>query len=56
MLVRLNFALMLAVSRLEIRSDSQLIIGQIQLEYKANDECIAQYLAMVEERLKKLDE
>ena len=38
MLVGLNLALMLAVTKLEIKSNSQLIAKQIQQEYKANDE------------------
>lgn len=41
---------------LEIRSDFQLIIKQIQKEDKANDERMACYISMVEDRLKKLDE
>ncbi|WKA03520.1 hypothetical protein VitviT2T_021623 [Vitis vinifera] len=55
-LVGLDLALTLAVTRLEIRSDFQLIIGQIQREYEVKDECMTHYLAMVEDRLKQLDE
>ena len=55
-LARLDFAITLTTTRLEIRSDYQLIIGQIQKEYKENDECMARYLAMVENCLKNLDE
>ena len=51
-LVRLDLALMLATTKLQIRNDSQLIIEQIQREYETNDECMVRYLAMVEERLK----
>ena len=54
-LVRLDFALMLVATKLEIRSDSQLIVGQIQRECEANDERMARYLAMMEDRLKILD-
>ena len=54
-LVRLDLAITLATTRLEIRSDSQLIFGQIQKEYEANDERMACYLTMVKDRLKKLD-
>ena len=52
----LNLAITLAATRLEIRSDSQLIVEQIQKEYETKDEHMAHYLAMVEDRLKKLDE
>ena len=38
MLVGLNLALMLVVTKLEIKSNSQLIAKHIQREYKANDE------------------
>ena len=55
-LVGLDLALTLAATRLQIRSDSQLIIGQIQQEYEAKNERMAHYLAMVEDCLKKLDE
>ncbi|KAL6347565.1 hypothetical protein AAG906_026090 [Vitis piasezkii] len=37
-LVGLNLAITLAATRLEIRSDSQLIVEQIQKEYEAKDE------------------
>ena len=55
-IVGLNLALMLVATKLEIKSDSQLIFEQIQQEYEAKDECMARYLAMVEDHLKKLDE
>ncbi|RVW60180.1 hypothetical protein CK203_088209 [Vitis vinifera] len=55
-LTGLDFALILVATKLEIRSDSQIIVKQIQREYKANDECMARYIAIVEEHLKKLDE
>ncbi|RVX02217.1 hypothetical protein CK203_025411 [Vitis vinifera] len=54
-LVGLDLALMLVATKLEIRSDSQLIVGQIQREYEAKNEHMARYLAMVEDQLKKLD-
>ena len=56
MLAGLDLALMLTATKLEIKIDSQLIVGQIQQEYKANDERMTRYLTMVEEHLKKLDE
>ena len=54
-LTGLDLALVLATTKLEIKSDSQLIVGQIQREYEAKDERMARYLAMVESHLKKLD-
>ncbi|KAL6350663.1 hypothetical protein AAG906_028115 [Vitis piasezkii] len=55
-LVGLDLALTLIATKLEIRSDSQLIVGQIQREYEAKDECMARYLTMMEDHLKKLNE
>ena len=55
-IVRLNLALMLVATKLEIKSDSQLIVGKIQQEYEAKDERMARYLVMVEDHLKKLNE
>ena len=46
---------MLVATKLEIRSDSQLIFGQIQREYEAKDERMTRYLTMVEDHLKELD-
>ena len=43
-LAGLDLSLILAATKLEIRSNSQLIVGQIQREYEANDECMALYL------------
>ena len=56
MLAELDLALMLVVAKFKVLSDSQLIVRQIQQEYEAKVERMARYLAMVEERLKKLDE
>ena len=55
-LTGLNLALILVATKLEIRSDFQLIFGHIQWEYEAKEKCMAHYLSMVEYRLKKLDE
>ena len=55
-LAKLDFFLMLATTKLEIKSDSQLIVRKIQREYKAKDECMARCLALVEESLKNLNE
>ena len=54
-LARLDLSLMLAATKLEIKSDSQLIIGQIPRECKTKDERMARYLAIVEDHLKKLE-
>ena len=54
-LVGLDHALTLATTRLEIRSDSQLIVRQIRWEYETRDERMTHYLTMVKDRLKKLD-
>lgn len=55
-MVGLDLALTLAAIKLEICSDFQLIIGQIQKEYEANDERMAHYLTLVEDHLAKLGE
>ena len=43
----LNLALTLLTSKLEICSDCQLVVGQIQGEYKAKDQHMAWYLSKV---------
>lgn len=48
--------LALSASNLEIRNDSQLIVGHIQGEYEAKDERIVQYLIKVRDTLNQLDE
>lgn len=55
-LVELDLALILAVAKLKICSDSQLVIGQIQIEYEAKDKCMAHYLTLVQAGLAKLSE
>lgn len=55
-LVGLDLALTLAAIKLEICSDFQLIVGQIQKEYEANDEHMAHYFTLVEDHLAKLGE
>lgn len=54
-LVGLDFVLTLVATKLEICSDSQLIVGQIQREYEAKNEHKTHYLTMVEDHLKRLD-
>ena len=55
-LAKLDLALALAATKLEICSDSQLIVERIKKEYEANNERMARYLTLVKDRLKKLDE
>lgn len=51
----LNLTLVLATAKVEIISDSKLVVRQIQYEYGAKDECMAHYLAMVQTRLSMLN-
>ena len=44
----------LAASKVEIQSDSQLVVEQIQREYEAMNERMAHYLSRVESHLAKL--
>ena len=53
-LSRLGLALALSASKLKICSDSQLVVGQIQGEYEAKDEHMAQHLSKVWNTLDKL--
>ena len=55
-LARLDLVLALAITKLEICNDSQLIVRKIQKEYETKDERMAHYLTMVGDSLKKLDE
>ena len=50
----LGLALALSASKLEICSDSQLVVRQIQGEYEAKDERMARYLSNVRNTLDKL--
>ena len=54
MIIGLDLALTLATSKVKVQSDSQLVVGQIQREYEATDECMAHYLTSVEAHLDKL--
>lgn len=55
-LVGLNLALTLSTAKLKIYSNPQLVIGQIQGEYKAKDKHMAHYLSKVQVDLDKLSE
>ena len=54
-LARLSLALTLSTSKLEICSDSQLVVGQIQGEYEDKDGHMARYLSNVRNILDKLN-
>lgn len=41
MLAELDLTLILVVARMEVRSDSRLIVERIQQEYETNYECMA---------------
>lgn len=53
-MVGLKLALALAALKIEILSDSQLVVRQIQREYEARDEHMAHHLNSVESHLDKL--
>ena len=54
-LAGLSLALTLLASRLEIHSESQLVVGKIQGEYEAKNERMARYLSKVQTSLDKLN-
>ena len=54
-LIGLNLALALIATKVERRSDSQIVVGQIQREYEVRDECMARYLALVDAQMKKVE-
>lgn len=54
MIIDLDLALTLTTSKVEVRSDSQLMVGQIQREYETKDESMAHYLIDVNVHLDKL--
>ncbi|RVW29830.1 hypothetical protein CK203_087375 [Vitis vinifera] len=53
-LTELEFAHSLAVLKLKICSNFQLVMGKIQKEYEAKDECMVRYLTLVQDSLAKL--
>ena len=42
---------MLSANKLLIRSDSQLVVGQVNAEYESRDPRMAKYVALVKQRL-----
>ena len=53
-LAKINLAFILSASKLEIYSDSQLVVEQIQREYEAKDERMAWYLSKVQATFDRL--
>ena len=53
-LVVVDLAHSLSTVKLKICSNFQLVIEQIQKEYEAKDECMAHYLALIQDSLAKL--
>uniref|UniRef100_A0A2N9GP39 Uncharacterized protein n=1 Tax=Fagus sylvatica TaxID=28930 RepID=A0A2N9GP39_FAGSY len=56
LLTSLRIAKELGASRLKIRSDSQLIVGQVNGEYEAREDRMAKYLKLVRNAMKWFDE
>ncbi|XP_034695622.1 uncharacterized protein LOC117921772 [Vitis riparia] len=54
-LSRLNLTLALSASKLEIYSDSQLVVRHVQGEYEAKDGRMTQYLTKVQDTLNQLN-
>lgn len=54
-LVGLNLALALIATKVEVKSDMQLVVGQIQREYEARNESMARYLILVDSLMNKLE-
>lgn len=52
----LDLALALSVSKLQIYSDSQLVVKHVQEEYEAKDARMARYLAKVRDTLQQFTE
>ena len=42
---------MLSTDKLIIRSDSQLVVGQVNVEYESKDPRMAKYVTLVKQRL-----
>ena len=55
MIVGFNLALVFVATKVEVWSYSQFMVGQIQQEYEARNECMTHYLKGVEACLGKLD-
>lgn len=54
-LVGLELPLTLLATKVEVRNDLQLVVGQIQREYEVRNKLMAHYLTLVDTRIEKLD-
>ena len=50
-LAGIDLAQFVSSENLLIRSDSQLVVGQVNGEYKTQDQCMARYVGLVKQRL-----
>ena len=50
-IVELNLAISVSLEKICIRSDSQLVVGQLNEEYEARDQCMAKYVSLINLRL-----
>ena len=50
-LVEIELATIISVGKLLIRSDSQLVVGQVNEEYELKDPRLAKYVSLVKQRL-----
>ena len=53
-LVGIELAAAISADKLIIRSDSQLVVGQVNLEYKSRDPRMAKYVNLVKQHLDSL--
>ena len=50
-LVGIELAAVISADKLIIRSDSQLVVGQVKAEYESRDPQMAKYVTLVKQRL-----
>ena len=50
-LARIELAATVSIDKLLIRSDSQLVVGQVNEEYESRDPRMAKYVSLVKQRL-----
>ena len=54
MIARLELALAMGVDSLSVRSDSQLVIGQVNAEFESRDPRMEKYASLVKQKLNTL--
>ena len=54
MIAGLELALIVGADSLSIRSDSQLVVGQVNVEFESRDPRIAKYASLVKQKLSAL--